>query len=135
MKTLQRQNLHLTDSPIVKVKTNSLVTSSGEEFPADVIVCVDEMGWLACFAFFSDNVHTLTLVQILAIGFALTQYDTSLQGRHGKTRDQHWAEYGCKATFQSVAMHDFPNFFFIMGPNSARLHTSTIFSVEWLVNE
>jgi hypothetical protein len=53
-----------------------------------------------------------------------------IQGRNGKTREQHWQEYGHKATFKSIAMHGFPNFFYILGPNSGRLYTSTIQIIE-----
>ncbi|EFX04994.1 short-chain dehydrogenase/reductase [Grosmannia clavigera kw1407] len=106
--TLNRHDVRLTDERIVRVKEHSLVTNSGEEVRADII--------------------------ILATGFSLTQYNVHVQGRNGKTRDQHWQEYGCKATFKSVAMHDFPNFFYVLGPNSGRLHTSALLSIESFVD-
>lgn len=68
--------------------------------------------------------------KVLATGFDLTHYDVDLRGRNGKTREQHWRDYGHKATYKSIAMHGFPNFFYILGPNSGRLHTSTIQIIE-----
>ncbi|KAJ5653753.1 hypothetical protein N7490_000756 [Penicillium lividum] len=102
--TLHESNMHLTDDPIMKIKTNSIITKSGQEVPVDVI--------------------------LLANGFSLTQYDTKIRGRQGKTREQHWKEYGHKAAFKTIAMHGFPNFFYILGPNSGRLYTSTIQIIE-----
>ncbi|KAJ5745795.1 hypothetical protein N7520_010977 [Penicillium odoratum] len=102
--TLHESNMHLTDDPIMKITTNSIITKSGQEVPVDVI--------------------------LLANGFSLTQYDTEIRGRQGKTREQHWKEYGHKAAFKTIAMHGFPNFFYILGPNSGRLYTSTIQIIE-----
>ncbi|OJJ48127.1 hypothetical protein ASPZODRAFT_1522618 [Penicilliopsis zonata CBS 506.65] len=104
--TLHRDDVRLTNDPILAVQPNSIVTRSGETIPADII--------------------------LLATGFSLTQFDVTLRGRGGKTRQQHWDEYGSKATYQSVAMHGFPNFFYVLGPNSGRAHTSTLVSIERL---
>ncbi|OKL59290.1 hypothetical protein UA08_05020 [Talaromyces atroroseus] len=100
----RKNSMRLTADPIAEIKSKSIVTCSGEEVYADVI--------------------------LLATGFALTHYDVDLRGRNGKTRKEHWNEYGHKATYKSVAMHGFPNFFYILGPNSGRLHTSTIQIIE-----
>lgn len=35
---LQRSNIHLTDDPIVAVQSRSILTKSGQEYPADTIV-------------------------------------------------------------------------------------------------
>ncbi|KAJ5934995.1 hypothetical protein N7466_004542 [Penicillium verhagenii] len=102
--TLHESNMHLTDDPMMEITPNSIITKSGQGFPVDVI--------------------------LLANGFSLTHYDTQIRGRQGKTREQHWKEYGHKATFKTVAMHGFPNFFYILGPNSGRLYTSTIQIIE-----
>ncbi|KAJ5725207.1 uncharacterized protein N7483_006564 [Penicillium malachiteum] len=102
--TLEDSKMRLTDDPIVEIKPNSIVTRSGEEVHVDAI--------------------------LLANGFALTHYDVDIKGRNGKTRAQHWKEYGHKATFNTIAMNGFPNFFYILGPNSGRLYTSTIQIIE-----
>lgn len=72
----------------------------------------------------------LTDFKLLATGFALTHYDVDLKGSNGRTRKQYWEDYGHKATYKSIAMHGFPNFFYILGPNSGRLYTSTIQMIE-----
>jgi cation diffusion facilitator CzcD-associated flavoprotein CzcO len=104
LSTLHEPNMRLTSTPITSITSNSVITSSGEEIPVDAI--------------------------LLANGFALTHYDVELRGRYGKTREQHWKEYGHKATYKSIAMHGFPNFFYVLGPNSGRLYTSTIQIIE-----
>ncbi|KAJ5364366.1 uncharacterized protein N7496_010079 [Penicillium cataractarum] len=101
---LQRSNVHLTDDPITALRPRSILTKSGREYPADTIV--------------------------LATGFSLTQYDVELIGRHGRSRAQHWDDFGYKEAYKSIAMSEFPNFFYVLGPNSGKGHTSTIYSIE-----
>ncbi|KGO36947.1 hypothetical protein PEX1_056510 [Penicillium expansum] len=101
---LQQRNIHLTDDPIVKVSSHSILTKSGQEYPADAI--------------------------LLATGFALTQYDVELVGRNGRTRDEHWGNFGYKEAYKSTAMAGFPNFFYVLGPNSGKGHTSAIYCIE-----
>ncbi|KAL4862954.1 hypothetical protein BDV12DRAFT_178125 [Aspergillus spectabilis] len=104
LSTLHSPNMHLTNTPITSITPTGIITSSGEEIPIDTI--------------------------LLANGFALTHYNVDIRGRHGKTREQHWKEYGHKATYKSIAMAEFPNFFYVLGPNSGRLYTSTIQIIE-----
>ncbi|CAG8197738.1 unnamed protein product [Penicillium nalgiovense] len=105
---LQASNVHLTDDPIVEISSHSIFTKSGQEYPADAI--------------------------LLATGFALTQYDVELVGRNGQTRNEHWDNFGYKEAYKSTAMSGFPNFFYVLGPNSGKGHTSTIYSIESYVN-
>jgi cation diffusion facilitator CzcD-associated flavoprotein CzcO len=60
----------------------------------------------------------------------LTQYDIELVGRNGRTRAQHWNDFGYKEAYKSIATAEFPNFFYVLGPNSGKGHTSTIYSIE-----
>lgn len=68
--------------------------------------------------------------KVLATGFSLTQYDVELIGRNGHTRMKHWNDFGYKEAFKSIAMSKFPNFFYVLGPNSGKGHTSAIYSME-----
>ncbi|KAJ6021061.1 hypothetical protein N7540_006565 [Penicillium herquei] len=101
---LQRSNIHLTDDPIAAVHQRSIMTKSGKLYPADTIV--------------------------LATGFSLTQYNVELIGRNNLTRTEHWKAFGFKEAYKSIAMSQFPNFFYVLGPNSGKGHTSTIYSIE-----
>ncbi|OJJ47351.1 hypothetical protein ASPZODRAFT_151843 [Penicilliopsis zonata CBS 506.65] len=102
LSALHDEKMTLTNDPIVEITSSSIITKS-TEVPVDVI--------------------------ILANGFALTHYDTPVQGRL-QSREQHWAGYGHKATYKTVAMSGFPNFFYLLGPNSGRLYTSTVQIIE-----
>ncbi|KAE8337339.1 hypothetical protein BDV24DRAFT_154412 [Aspergillus arachidicola] len=104
---LNRDNVHLTNDPITALKEHSVLTQSGRTYPADVIV--------------------------LANGFLLTQFDAELRGRHGHSRKGHWKEFGYIEAYNSVAMSGFPNFFYLMGPNSGDGHTSIIYSLERVI--
>ncbi|KAJ5701169.1 monooxygenase [Penicillium malachiteum] len=105
---LHRANVHLTADPIVAIQPRSVLTKSGKVYPADTIV--------------------------LATGFTTAQFDAKLFGRNGLSREDHWKEFGSKSAFKTVAMANFPNFFYILGPHSGRGHTSTIFAAESFVH-
>ncbi|RAK81293.1 flavin-containing monooxygenase [Aspergillus fijiensis CBS 313.89] len=102
---LHRDNIRLTDDPIVEILPTAIRIQSGDQISTDS-------------------------TQILATGFSSTQYDTPLYSREGISRQQHWQELGSNMAFESVAMHSFPNFFYILSPRSGRGHTSTLFSIE-----
>jgi cation diffusion facilitator CzcD-associated flavoprotein CzcO len=68
--------------------------------------------------------------QVLATGFSLSHLNIDIRGRNGKHLKRHWDSFGYKEAFKSVAMHDFPNYFYITGPNSGRAYTSAIFASE-----
>ncbi|KAL4784190.1 hypothetical protein BJX76DRAFT_347993 [Aspergillus varians] len=101
---LQDDKLHLTDDAIVSIGEYSIVTRSGRSYPADTIV--------------------------LATGFSLTHWNVEVRGRGSRSRDEHWKEFGYIEAYQSIAMNEFPNFFYILGPNCGRAHTSTLFAIE-----
>ncbi|PLB39788.1 flavin-containing monooxygenase [Aspergillus candidus] len=106
--TLHRANVHVVDDPIVSLLEQSALTKSGKVYPADVIV--------------------------LATGFSPTQHDVDLHGRRGYSRKEHWKRAGAMQAFNTVAMSGFPNFFYLLGPNSGRGHTSTVYTAEVYVN-
>ncbi|KAF7588009.1 hypothetical protein BBP40_006438 [Aspergillus hancockii] len=104
VKSLQAANVHLTNDPIIRIQSNSIITQSGATYPADII--------------------------LLATGFDLTQFKPEVRGRAGESVQDRWGRLGHRKAFQSIAMHGFPNFFSIAGPNSTRLYTSFIFAIE-----
>lgn len=106
--SLGRDNVRLTNEPIVKIDETGVVTKSGQHYPADVIV--------------------------LATGFQISSYNVNLVGRDGVTPKQHWAQFGGVEAYKSVACAPFPNFFFLFGPNSATGHTSVIYAIESTVD-
>ncbi|KAJ5766713.1 uncharacterized protein N7511_004329 [Penicillium nucicola] len=72
---------------------------------------------------------------ILATGFKFTQWKAeSVIGRQGKSLKQHWDDQGGIGAYKSVAMNNFPNMFYLLGPNSGSGHTSVLFAIECSVN-
>ncbi|OJJ50091.1 hypothetical protein ASPZODRAFT_1104154 [Penicilliopsis zonata CBS 506.65] len=108
LECLNRDNIHLTDDPIIAIEPRSVLTNSGLSYPADTIV--------------------------FATGFSLSQFDSLLVGRYGYTREMHRKTYGTVEAFKTVAMAGFPNFFYILGPHSGKGHTSTLYAAENFVD-
>ncbi|KAH8646864.1 hypothetical protein BX600DRAFT_420747 [Xylariales sp. PMI_506] len=109
LKTLHNQKVHLTNDPIASIRPKSVVTASGVEYPADLI--------------------------ILATGFNFTQWQAdSVFGRNGISMQQHWEKFGGIEAYKTVAMSEFPNLFYLLGPNSGSGHTSVLYSIECATN-
>ncbi|KAM5471068.1 putative cyclohexanone monooxygenase [Microsporum ferrugineum] len=110
LETLHNENVLLTDKKIEQIVPDGIQTSDGF-IPADVIV--------------------------LATGFDTSDYmkeTMNIFGRGGKSVSEHWAEYGGPEAYNCSAMHEFPNFFMLLGPNSATGHTSALMATENSVN-
>ncbi len=71
----------------------------------------------------------------MATGFEFTQWQSdSVFGRNGVSLQQHWSKFGGIEAYKSVAMSEFPNLFYLLGPNSGSGHTSVLYSIEWFVH-
>jgi cation diffusion facilitator CzcD-associated flavoprotein CzcO len=46
---------------------------------------------------------------------------------------QHWYDQGGIRAYKTVAMNEFPNMFYLLGPNSGSGDTSVLFVIEWRV--
>lgn len=101
---LHEGNMDVTRDGLVEIKENSVVTKSGEEYPADVIC--------------------------LANGFKVGKFIIPITGRNGESLDDHWERMGGPQAYFSTCLSDFPNMFMSMGPNSATGHYSYIFTAE-----
>ncbi|KAJ5682801.1 hypothetical protein N7462_005966 [Penicillium macrosclerotiorum] len=112
VRCLQQNNIHLTDDAVISLQSKSVLTKSGQEYPADIIKLKSSS------------------IKLLATGFSLTQFDVDIRGREGYSREEHWKKFGYKEAYKSIAMSKFPNFFYILGPNSGKGHTSAIYSIE-----
>jgi cation diffusion facilitator CzcD-associated flavoprotein CzcO len=98
---LQRPNVHLVTDPIAEITETGLVTADGTEHPADVI--------------------------IYATGFRVIDSVAALNvtGRDGRELKQEGLE-----AFHGITVAGFPNFFMLLGPNTALGHTSVVFMIE-----
>ncbi|ORY77358.1 4-hydroxyacetophenone monooxygenase [Protomyces lactucae-debilis] len=101
---LHRDNMDVTRDGLVQIKENSVVTKSGQEYPADVI--------------------------ILANGFKVGQFVVDIRGINGESLQEHWKKYQGPEAYFSTCLNGFPNMFLSMGPNSATGHFSYLFTSQ-----
>jgi cation diffusion facilitator CzcD-associated flavoprotein CzcO len=70
-------------------------------------------------------------VIIIATGFHTTELPITekITGRSGRPLSERWAETGMSA-YKGTAVADYPNLFFIVGPNTGLGHSSMVFMIE-----
>ncbi|OAQ86370.1 monooxygenase [Purpureocillium lilacinum] len=107
---LHATNLDVLDDPIEEVLPDAIRTKGGKVTKADVIV--------------------------LANGYSTNQFMSGIEvvGRNGVTIDKHWEKFDGPEAYNCIALNEFPNFFMILGPNTATGHTSTIMAAENGIN-
>ncbi len=102
--TLQHPNVTLVTDQIARISPTGVITRTGEEYPADVLV--------------------------LATGYRHAQIPQSpiIRGRAGLTLQAAW-QHG-RAAYLGSAVAGFPNFFLLAGPHTGLGHNSIIFMIE-----
>lgn len=102
---LAADNVELVTDPIARVTPTGIVDASGVEREIDVLV--------------------------IATGFHVTDQPIAqhVTGRDGRTLAEVWDEKGMRA-YKGTTVHGFPNFFQVVGPNTALGHSSMIFIIE-----
>ena len=102
---LDRDNVDLVTDGIASVTANGIVTKDGTQREVDVI--------------------------IVATGFYTTDLPIAhhIKGREGATLAEHYAKVGMQA-YKGSTVHGFPNFFFVVGPNTGLGHSSMVFMIE-----
>jgi len=99
------ENVELITDRIGEIAPSSILTESGANLDVDTI--------------------------ILATGFAVTDPPIAHQivGASGRTLAQNWESSGMGA-YRGTTMPDFPNLFFLAGPNTGIGHTSLLVMIE-----
>ncbi|MBJ7356702.1 NAD(P)/FAD-dependent oxidoreductase [Nocardioides sp.] len=102
---LAADNVDLVTDPIAKVTGSSIVTADGTEREIDVLV--------------------------VATGFYTTELPITehITGRHGQTLAEQWRDSGMTA-YKGTTVPNFPNLFFIVGPNTGLGHSSMVLMIE-----
>ncbi len=101
---LQRPNVNLVTEPISEIIPAGVVTADGARHEADVLVC-------------ATGFHVVDSIAEL-----------NVTGRRGVKLADAWAD-GVEA-FRGITVPGFPNFFMLLGPNTALGHTSVVFMIE-----
>ena len=102
---LAADNVDLVTDRIAKVTGNAIVTADGAEREIDVL--------------------------IVATGFYTTDLPIAhrVTGRTGRRMSDRFAETG-SAAYKGTTVPEFPNFFFVVGPNTGLGHSSMVFIIE-----
>ncbi|WP_069164268.1 flavin-containing monooxygenase [Nocardia altamirensis] len=106
---LGRDHVDVITDGIAEVRANSIVAKDGTEREIDALV--------------------------VATGFHVTDsptYDT-IAGRDGRTLSEVFDEIGQQG-YKGSAVANFPNMFFLLGPNVGLGHTSMVFMIESQIN-
>jgi len=105
-RTMTRDDVDLVTDDIAEIRADRIVTATGDEYPADVIV--------------------------LATGFQALRVlaPMEIRGRSGRTLREIWGEDDARA-YLGISIPDFPNFFCLLGPNTFAGHGgSGVLSIE-----
>lgn len=99
-----KPNVEVISSAVASIKGNTVVSKSGLERDVDVIV--------------------------FGTGFQATEPPIAklIRGEDGQTLHEHWQD-GMQA-LRGTGIAGFPNFFFMLGPNTGLGHTSLVFMAE-----
>jgi cation diffusion facilitator CzcD-associated flavoprotein CzcO len=102
--SLTRPNVEVTDAGIERITERGVVAGDGTEREVDAI--------------------------IFGTGFQVTDVPAShrLRGADGRTLAEHWN--GSMQAHRGTMVAGFPNFFFLLGPNTGLGHTSVVFMIE-----
>jgi len=105
---LHKPNVHLTYDAIDKIVPEGILTKKGDLVPLDVIV--------------------------FATGFDVENFRVDLTGSGGRKLTEYFASKNGPTAYLGTTLPGFPNFFLMMGPNTATGHASVIFSEEVQIN-
>lgn len=105
---LVRDNVHLVTDPIAAIDETGVRTSAGDHFPCDVII----YGTGFVTNPFLDGIH--------------------ITGRTGQALADHWA--GGAQAYLGITTCEFPNLFFMYGPNTNLGHNSILLMAEAQAN-
>jgi cation diffusion facilitator CzcD-associated flavoprotein CzcO len=104
LETFNRANVHLVTEPIARVEADGVRDATGALHRVDTII--EATGFKP---------------------FDITDY-VDIRGRDGRSLRQAFADR--IESFRTVMVPDFPNFFLLLGPNSATGHTSALIMIE-----
>lgn len=104
LKALARPNAAVVTDSIAEVTADAIVTSTGQTYPADVL--------------------------ILGTGFQATDFLAPMRvtGRGGRDLNEAWRD-GAEA-YLGMTIPGFPNFFLLYGPNTNLAHNSVVYMIE-----
>ncbi|CAF3264857.1 unnamed protein product [Rotaria sp. Silwood2] len=104
--TLQKPNVKLVTNRIQEIKSHSIITQNGDEYPVDIII------W--------------------STGFHTQELPLPVYGINGCSLGKQWSE--TIQAYRGVTVPNFPNFFILLGPNTTLGHSSVVIMIESQIN-
>ncbi|KAL8654097.1 MAG: hypothetical protein Q9210_001725 [Variospora velana] len=122
LRSMQRSNFRLTTQPLLRLEPDGIVLGSSPHSAAEEKSSADT----------DTEEHLPTSIIVLANGFSATRFlhPLTVYGRSGISLHDHWRDLGGPQAYMGTAVHGFPNFFMLTGPNTANAHSSLITSSE-----
>ncbi|KXH29057.1 hypothetical protein CSIM01_02126 [Colletotrichum simmondsii] len=123
LESLSRPNVELTNKPLVSIEPQGIVLGPRPE--EERLESIDEKRH-------TETIQKPADVILLANGFETSTYlhRLNVQGKHGRFLHDVWQANGGPGAYLSTAVHGFPNFFMVLGPNSVSGHSSAILASE-----
>ncbi|CAF1269684.1 unnamed protein product [Rotaria sp. Silwood1] len=106
LSTLQKSNVKLVTNRIQEIKSHSILTYDGNEYPVDIII------W--------------------STGFLAQEFPLRVYGINGCSLADKWSQ--TMQTYRGITVPNFPNFFILLGPNTALGHNSVVIMIEAQIN-
>lgn len=103
--TFNRDNVDLVTEGVSEIVEDGLIDAAGVKHAADVIV-------------YGTGFHVIDAVDYLDV-----------KGAGGADLAAQFREHGVE-TYLGMTVHDFPNLYFLLGPNTALGHNSVVFMIE-----
>jgi len=118
--TIQKPNVKLVTNHIQEIKPNSIVTNHGDEYPVDIII------WSTGFL-----VQKFPLPLYGSTGVSLTeQWAETMQVSISSKKMYKYMHLILVQAYRGVTVPNFPNLFFLLGPNTGLGHNSVIVMIE-----
>jgi len=99
---IQKPNVKLVTNRIREIKSNSIVTHDGDEYPVDIII------W--------------------STGFQVQKFPYAVYGVNDRSLVEQWSE--TMQAYRGVTVPNFPNLFLLLGPNTGLGHNSVVIMIE-----
>ncbi|KAF8638816.1 hypothetical protein AX17_001874 [Amanita inopinata Kibby_2008] len=104
LESLHRPNVSICWDGITEIVEDGITTGKGDKMEFDVVIA--------------------------ATGFVADGYAIPVKGRNSVTVDEYYRSSGGPKAYLGTSIPGFPNFYTLLGPNTATGHTSVIFSHE-----
>lgn len=101
---IQRENVHIITDPIQRIGQRGIVSQNGREFNVEAI--------------------------IYATGFNVEKYPVQVYGLKGIDLRDEWKRRGGMQAYLGITVPGFPNFFFLLGPNTGLGNNSVVLMIE-----